>query len=262
MPEGDTVFLAATRLRAALQDRVLTRTDFRVPAIATVDLAGQKVEDVAARGKHLLFRFEEGLTLHTHFKMEGSWHVYPKGARWRSPAFQARAVLENASWTCVGFRLAVTELIPTGSEDQVVGHLGPDPLGIDWDQRDVLRRMLAQPDRSIGETILDQEVIAGPGNVYKCEVCFLKGIDPLTPVAKVPDPEALVTLLKRLMDANRTTGSQITTGNTRKGQTSWVYGRSGKPCRRCGTAIVSETQPGYGGDRITYWCPRCQPRGT
>ena len=182
MPEGDTVFLAATRMHAALAGQRLLATDFRVPRFATADLSGQVVREVAARGKHLLLRTDAGTTLHTHFKMEGAWHLYRPRERWRGPAFQVRAVLRTDPWVAVGFRLAICELLPTASEHEVVGHLGPDVLGPDWDPAEALRRLRADPDRAIGTALLDQRTIAGPGNVYKSEVCFLSGVDPWTPV--------------------------------------------------------------------------------
>lgn len=256
MPEGDTVHLAASRLNAALGGQTLTRTDFRVPRYATVDLSGRRVREVAARGKHLLFRIQDGVTLHTHFMMDGAWQLYRPGQRWRSPAFQARAVLETEAWIAVGFRLAVTELIPTGDEAEVVGHLGPDLLGPDWDAAEALRRLKERGDRPLGEVLLDQAVMAGLGNVYKCEVCYLRGLDPWLPIARVPDPEGVIALAKRLIEANRTTGSQVTTGDLRRGRGQWVYARGGRPCRRCGTPIRRRQE---GGERVTYWCPRCQP---
>ena len=259
MPEGDTVFLAATRLNAALSGKTLVKTDFRVPSIATIDLSGKVVSEVVPRGKHLLFRIGDDVTLHTHFKMEGSWHLYRPGERWRSPAFQARAILETDDWIAVGFRLAVVDLLARSQESDALGHLGPDPLGEDWDAAKVVRGLLSDPARQIGTALLDQSVMAGPGNVYKCEACFLRGVDPFTPVGSVRDLDALVDLVKKLMDANRTTGNQITTGDTRPGRQRWVYGRGGQPCRRCGTSIAKAEQEGYGGDRITYWCPTCQP---
>lgn len=259
MPEGDTVFLAATRLRAGLAGEMVSKSDIRVPRWSTADLSGRRIEDVVARGKHLFFRFEGGLTLHTHYKMDGSWHLYRPGERWRGPTFQARAVLETPRRVAVGFRLGTTELLPTVDEDRIVRHLGPDPLGDDWDPDEVVRRMRARGTDAIGEVLLDQSVVAGPGNVYKCEICFLRGVDPWTPVDLVPDLPAMVHLVKRLMDANRTTGNQITTGDTRPGRERWVYGRAGSPCRRCGTRISRRDQRGYGGERITFWCPRCQP---
>jgi endonuclease-8 len=259
VPEGDTVFVAATRLNAALAHRTLTKTDFRVPRFATVDLSGRELFEVFPRGKHLLFRIEGGVTLHTHYKMEGSWHLYRHGERWRGPAFQVRAVLSTAEWVAVGFRLAITELLATSAEDDAVGHLGPDVLGPDWDADEALRRLQAAPDVPIAEALLDQTIMAGPGNVYKCEICFLRGVHPKTPVRDVADLPGLIDLTKRLMEANRTTGMQITTGDARPGRERWVYGRKGAPCRRCRTPVRRELTTATATDRVTYWCPHCQP---
>ena len=259
MPEGDTVFLAATRLHEAMAGKVLETTDFRVPRYATVDLSGKVLESVIPRGKHLLFRIEGGHTLHTHYKMEGSWHLYRPGETWRGSDHEVRAVLTTEDRVAVGFRLAVVEILPTASETDVVGHLGPDPLRPDWDQAEALRRFRTHPDEEIGTVVLDQGVIAGPGNVYKSEVCFLRGVDPRTLVRDVSELDGFVALLARLMQANRTTGMQITTGDTRRGRMQWVYGRGGQPCRRCRTKIERSIQPGYGGDRVTFHCPTCQP---
>ncbi len=259
MPEGDTVFLAATRLRTALAGRPLIRSDFRVPRWATVDLAGRRVTAVVSRGKHLLFRFDAGLTLHTHYRMQGSWHLYRRGERWRGPGFQARVVLENDAFVAVGFRLPVVDVIETAREADVVGHLGPDPLGDDWDAGEALRRLVADPARPIGDVVFDQRVIAGPGNVYRCEVCFLRGVHPDTPVGAVAEPARVVDLVKRLLDANRATGSQITTGDARPGRERWVYGRAGEPCRRCGAPIRRREAGPDRLDRVTYWCATCQP---
>lgn len=259
MPEGDTVFLAATRLEEALAGRTLTSTDFRVPRYATVDLSGKVVESVVPRGKHLLFRIEGGQTLHTHYKMEGSWHLYRPGQAWRGPRHEVRAVLTTGDKVAVGFRLPVVEIIPTDSESEIVGRLGPDPLQPTWDAAEAVRRVRQHPDQEIGTVVLDQSVIAGPGNVYKSEVCFLRGVHPRKLVRDVDDLEGFVGLLARLMQANRTTGMQITTGDTRRGRMQWVYGRAGESCRRCRTSIEREMQAGYGGERVTYWCPSCQP---
>lgn len=249
-------------MRAALAGRGLTRSDFRVPRYATLDLSGRRVEDVVSHGKHMLIRVEGGLTIHTHYRMEGSWHLYRPGERWQGPAWQVRAVLENEAWVAVGFRLAVLDVVRSAEESAVVGHLGPDPLAADWDADEALRRLLADPQRSISEALLDQRVIAGIGNVYRCEICFLRGIDPWTPVADVPDPQALLRLTKRLFDANRTIGSQITTGDLRPGHERWVYGRGGAICRRCRTPIRrQDAAADIPEDRVTYWCPSCQRKG-
>ena len=258
MPEGDTVYLASTRLNRALAGNKLTRTDFRVPRYATLDLSGRAVDEVTSRGKHMLFRLSGDVTIHTHFKMDGSWELYRVGQRWRSPGSQARLVLSTTSWTAVGFRLPVIEVLPRAEEEQVIGHLGPDPLR-NWDPEEALRRLEAAGPRPIGEALLDQSVIAGLGNVYKSEICFLRGVHPDALVEQVDDLGAVVSLAARLLEANRTTGRQITTGDPRRGQTSWVYGRGGQACRRCGAPVQKKQQESYGVDRVTYWCPSCQP---
>jgi len=260
------VWLAARRLDAALAGRELTRFDLRVPQHATADLTGVAVTAVVARGKHLLTRFAGGLTLHTHFRMDGSWHLGRPGARWRGgPAYHVRAVLANTDWEAVGYRLHEVRLIPTGEEDLLVGHLGPDVLGPDWDPQEVARRMAADPAREIGDALLDQRVLAGVGNLYKNETLFLTGLSPWTPVADVPDLPAVIATAHRLMRANRDHPEQSTTGSLRRGETHWVFERQHRPCQRCGTRIeVGEQGPADRAEyaRVTYWCPRCQPGPT
>jgi endonuclease VIII len=259
VPEGDTVWLAGHNLRRALAGRRLTRTDLRIPRYATTDLAGRSLLDIVSRGKHLLWRIEGGLTLHSHLKMDGAWHLYRSGQRWRSPAFEARAVLETELWQAVGFRLPVIDLIPTADEEEVVGHLGPDLLGDDWDAEEAAQRLESNRRMAIGEALLDQRVMAGLGNVYKCEICHLRGLDPWMPVEAVPNPKAVVDLAKRLLEANRHTARHVTTGVDRPGRRQHVYGRQAKPCRRCGTPIRKGRQTSYGSERVVYWCPTCQP---
>ena len=256
MPEGDTVWHAAKRLRAALAGRVLTRSDFRVPRYATTDLTGREVTESLSRGKHLLTRVEGGLTVHTHLKMEGAWRVRPAAAR-LSEGHRARLILANDDWQAVGYQLGVVEVLPTGREEDVVGHLGPDLLGPDWNADEVVRRLLLDPARTIAEALLDQRNLAGAGNVYKCETCFLRGISPWTPVGDVRDLAGLVDLTHRLLLTNRERHEHVTTGDPRPGQRTWVYDRASRPCRRCGASIRSAWQGEPG--RLSYWCPRCQP---
>jgi endonuclease-8 len=161
VPEGDTVWRTARRLNEVLADQILVTSDFRVPAYSTVDLTGSRVREAVARGKHLLVRTEPGLTVHTHLKMDGSWHVYRAGARWRGPGFQVRLVLGTAEWVCVGFRLGLVEILRTATEESTVGHLGPDLLGPDWHLDEALRRLNRAPDRPVGEALLDQRNLAG-----------------------------------------------------------------------------------------------------
>ncbi|WP_127359493.1 DNA-formamidopyrimidine glycosylase family protein [Actinacidiphila soli] len=259
MPEGDTVWLTARRLHEALAGKVLVRCDLRVPQLATADLGGRRVEEVVPRGKHLLARFEGGVTLHSHLMMDGSWHLYAPGERWRGgPQHQVRAVLASADRVAVGYRLPVLELLPTAEEEKAVGHLGPDLLGPDWDPEEAVRRLTAEPGRAVGEALLDQRNLAGLGNVYKSELCFLRGVTPWTPAGEVPSPERVVALAKRLLEANKARPGHITTGETRRGRTHWVYGRADRPCLRCGTTIRVADQGPAGQERVTYWCPSCQ----
>lgn len=259
MPEGDTVWLAAQRMHEALAGRQLTRSDFRVPALATVDLTGRTVLEVVPRGKHLLTRISGGSTLHTHFRMEGSWHLYRPGDRWRGgPAWQVRVVLENAEWQAVGYRLPVVELLATDAESGAVGHLGPDLLAEDWDLAEALRRLHADPSREIGLALLDQRNLAGLGNLYRSEALFLQELTPWTAVADVPDLPALAEKGRQLMLTNRGRWEQSTTGLLRRGQTHWVFERSGQACRRCGTPIAVAEQGAAPYSRLSYWCPRCQ----
>ncbi len=257
MPEGDTVWLAAKRMHEALAGEVLIRSDFRVPSLATVDLSGLAVTAVQARGKHMLTSLSDGRILHTHFRMDGTWHLYRLGDRWRGgPDWQVRVVLENASWQAVGYRLPVIELVT--SVDEAVGHLGPDVLAEDWDLDEALRRLRVEPEREIGMALLDQRLLAGLGNLYRSEVLFLRGLTPWVLVRDVPDLPALVEKGRRLMLANRDRWEQSTTGSLRRGEDHWVFERAGKPCRRCGTRIVSAPQGEAPYERLSYWCPRCQ----
>lgn len=258
MPEGDTVLVAAQRLAAALSGKIITRSELRVPKFATADLSGQTVADVAARGKHLLLRTDAGVSLHTHFRMDGSWHLYRHGERWRGPGFQVRALIETDDVVAVGFRLGICELIKTSAERHRLQHLGPDVLGADWDPEEVIRRLQLHPEREIGTMLIDQRVMAGPGNIYKSDVCFLERTHPWDIVAEVPDLGVFVDRMKELMEANRSTGRQITTGNARPGQERWVADRWRLPCRRCGTQIEKGEQASYDFERVTYWCPKCQ----
>ncbi|MFF3000270.1 Fpg/Nei family DNA glycosylase [Streptomyces sp. NPDC057950] len=263
MPEGDTVWQAARRLHIALAGKVLTRSDLRVPRFATADLTGRTVLDVTPRGKHLLTRIEGGLTLHSHLRMDGSWKVYAPGRRWSGgPAHQIRAILGTADRTAVGYRLPVLELLRTTDEDRAVGHLGPDLLGPDWNPDKALSNLLEDPARSLGEALLDQRNLAGIGNVYKSELCFLLRVTPWLPVGELPTDRAhlLPVLAKRLLEANRDRPVRSTTG--RPDQNLFVYGRAPRPCLRCGTSIRRADQGDGSRERPTYWCPNCQPGPT
>ena len=262
MPEGDTVWRAARRLDA-LTGETLTVTDFRVPSLATVDLTGGTVSATVSRGKHLLTRIDhdEAWTLHTHLKMEGSWRVYRPGAPWGRPAHQARVVLASDRRVAVGFTLGIVELLPRADESAAVGHLGPDLLGSDWDEVEAGRRVRSDPDRTIHQALLDQRNLAGIGNMYAAELCFISGLHPATSVGEVPATtlSRLLRRAKQMLELNKERAHQATTGDLRAGQTHWVYRRDRRPCRRCGTPIEVAMAGPIERERATYWCPSCQP---
>lgn len=264
MPEGDTVFRTARALHRAFAGRRLTASDLRVPQLATTDLAGWTVAESVSRGKHLLLRMlppepahGRAMTLHSHLGMDGSWRVYAVGERWRVRSRHLiRAVLRSADAVAVGYQVHEVALVPTDAEPELVGHLGPDPLGPDWDPAEAVRRLGRRPaTTTIGEALRDQRNLAGIGNVYCCELLFLRGISPWTPAPQVADLPALVALARRLLEANRARPARSTTGSLRRGETTYVYGRAGAPCRRCRTPVELAEQDG----RVTYWCPACQP---
>lgn len=260
MPEGDTVWRSCQRLNEALAGRVLARCELRVPQLATTDLTGVEVLAVVSRGKHQLFRFGNGWTLHTHFRMDGTWRIFARGRPWGGgQEFQIRAVLATAEHDAVGYRLPVVELVPTAEEDSVVGHLGPDLLGPGWDLDEALRRVAASQGRTIGEALLDQRNLAGIGTLYRSELLFLQGLHPRTPVSQAPNLRRVLQRGQQLLFANRWRAEQSTTGDLRPGRSHYVFERPSQPCRRCRTPILTEEFGPSGQERRSYWCPRCQP---
>lgn len=260
MPEGDTVWLAGQRMAGALAGRTLVRGELRHPRLSTVDLAGVQISDVASVGKHLLIRLSDGRSLHTHFRMDGSWHLYRPGRAWRGPEHQVRAILAVPDRVAVGFRLHDMALVPTAEEHRLTDHLGPDLLGPGWgpeQEAEAVRRLAAQPDRELGLALLDQTVMAGVGNLYKTEVCFLLGVSPWSPVSAV-NPAVAVALCRKLLLRNAERPEQSTTGDLRRGAQHWIYERTGRACRRCGGVVRSAKQGRDLAERTAYWCPTCQ----
>lgn len=260
MPEGDTVWNAARRLNEALAGTILTRFDLRVPKHATADLRGERVREVVSRGKHLLARIEPGITLHSHLGMDGSWRVrrnvgYPPG----QGAHRVRAVLANDVWMAVGSELARLDLISTERESDLVGHLGPDLLGPNWDPAEAVRRLSAHPERPVAEALLDQRNLAGIGNVYQAELLFLRGVHPDSPVSAAGDLDRMARLARDVLWANRMAPMHVTTGDRRPGRRQWVYGRAGEPCRRCRTLVRRKEFGPPERRRMSYFCPHCQP---
>lgn len=270
------VWRTAQRLNAALAGDELVVSDLRWPSLATVDLTGRTVREVVSAGKHLLTRLsprEDGagpgarpLTLHSHLRMEGSWSLHRTGGR-RYPARSQdniRAVLGTRRWTAVGHRLGMLDLVPTSGESTLVGHLGPDVLGPDWDREGVVEAVLADaagPCRPIGEVLLDQRVLAGVGTFYMSEALFLRGISPWTPSGDLDRAAvtALVDLVRRLLRVNAARPVQVTTGEDRPGRRCWVHARSGRPCLRCGTTVRVARIGAPPRERVAFSCPVCQP---
>jgi endonuclease-8 len=261
VPEGDTVWNTA-RVLDRLVGQTLTAGDFRVPRLAGADVAGWTVTESSSRGKHLLLRLSDRdgapWTLHSHLRMDGAWRVYKPGERWAGrPAHLIRVVLRAERAVAVGYHLHELDLVPAAQEHTLVEHLGPDLLGPDWDADEAVRRIEARPDRQIADALLDQRNLAGIGNLYKSETLFLRGVNPWRTVAEIGDLRRMVVLAQKLLASNRGRWNQATTGSLRRGEQQWVFERAGSPCRRCGTTIRRAKQGDH--DRITYWCPRCQP---
>ena len=252
MPEGDTVYRTAAKLRAALAGKSLTRCDVRVPQFATVDLTGTVVDEVISRGKHLFIRAGDA-SIHSHLKMDGAWLV--GGQLRRVPQHKIRIILETDDTQVGGVDLGVLEILPREHDMDAVAHLGPDLLDDDWEPHIAAANLVADPDRPLAEALLDQRVMAGVGNVYANELCFVMGHLPTTAVSAVKDPLRMVQRARDMLWLNRTRVNRTTTGDTRPGRDLWVYGRVGRPCRRCGTTIESDRAQVTGTDRISFWCP-------
>ena len=273
MPEGDTLHRTADGLRPYLVGRPVTAARSAGPgARPQVDrVIGATIVGVDAVGKNLLVRFDNGLELRTHLRMSGSWHRYRPGERWRRPAGRARVILEVPGAVAVCFDAPVVELFEIRAEAHhpALARLGPDLLGPDFEPAGTIEavRRLREPSRAgraIAEALVDQRALAGVGNVYKSEVLFIERVDPWATVGELDDGTLtrLVATARRLLLANadRRRGPERTTTEgdpAAAGQPLWVYGRAGRPCRRCGTLIERRRQ-GIELPRLTFWCRHCQ----
>lgn len=250
MPEGDTIFRTAERLRGALQGkRVVGAQPDKLRR-----LVGTTVSDVQPIGKHLMIRFDNGLALHTHMRMRGVWQVYAVGQRATRPAWQLKVLLETEDTVAACFAAPVVELVR--DETSSVGHLGPDILGPDWDVQVVVRRARSLGDVALGEVLLDQRVTAGIGNVYRCEALWQRKVNPWRKSSSLTDEDmaALFVSARQAMLANLSGGHRRRFPGYGQGA---VHGRAGRPCPRCGTLIKARAQGEHA--RLAYWCPRCQP---
>jgi len=252
----------AHRLDQVLADQTLTSADLRWPQLATADLRGATTIEVVSRGKHILHRLDNGLTLHTHLRMDGQWRVTatPKVTSRQLDDDRIRAVVGTVDWTCIGTRLGMGDLIETSREDTLVGHLGPDVLGPDWDARRAADNMRTQPGRAIGDALLDQRNLAGVGTMYAAESLFVQRQPPWQRVADVSAEalDALIDRARRLLDANRVNAVPCTTGRHAPGETHHVHARSGRPCRRCGSTVRVAMIGEAPRERTMFYCPTCQ----
>jgi endonuclease-8 len=249
VPEGDVLYRTASTLQRWLAGREVTDA-----TTAATPMVGHTVEKVEANGKHLLIRFDSGHVLHTHLRMTGSWHVYSTGERWQRPAGQARVTLTCGTRIAVCFNAPIVELLAPGAEANhpSLSGLGPDILARPLDVDEIRARARRRPpETALGELLLDQRVVAGIGNVWRCEALFLEGRHPWAPVSSLTDDEldALMSTAAGIM--NQSLGPF--TGRPER----WVYRRTGRPCRRCRTPIKSRGQGEQ--SRTAYWCPTCQP---
>jgi endonuclease VIII len=274
MPEGDTIFRTARTLHKALAGSEVTGFETAYASLASVHdntpVTGRIVEKVEARGKWLLIYFSGDLILVTHMLMHGSWHIYRPGERWHWTRSHMRVLIRTEKYEAVGFEIPVARFHTARSLERhsAIPQLGPDLLKGSFAQDDAKARVLARADEQIANVLLNQTVMAGIGNVYKSEICFVCRVHPFRLVSSLSASEidCLVDAARKLLAANVTessgnrvvtyTGSRRTTGNTDPSARVWVYGRKGKECRRCGTPIQMRRQ-GLGA-RSTYWCPECQ----
>lgn len=267
MPEGDTLARTAAGLRPHLVGRAVQAARARLPGPQVGRLVGATITAVTAHGKHLLIRFDSGLELRSHLGMNGSWHRYRPGERWRRAPSRAHLVLEVPGAVAVLFDAASVDLFEERVEalHPVLSVLGPDILAADFDPDEAFRRLRdpARAGLTVAEALLDQRALAGIGNVYKNEALFIERVDPFRVVAEVDDPTLarLVATARRLMRANVASVARDTLAERASGPRSprsrlWVYGRAGRPCRRCGTLIEARRHGAF--PRRTYWCPSCQ----
>lgn len=261
MPEGDTVWRTAQRLDTALRGAPVVLSDLRWGELANVDLRGSTTLEVRSRGKHLLHRFDNGVTLHSHLRMEGQWRIAAAGPDTTKLLRRTdlRAAIGSQIWTAAGLRLGMLDLIPTSRESNLVGHLGPDILGHDWDAATAVANLTAYPGL-IGDALLDQRNLAGVGTYWASEGLFIEKLLPWTTTAQLgPDRIAqIVTRIQRLMDRAKNHAIQSSTGVTRIGEESYVHGRSGRACRRCGDTIRVAMTGEHPRQRTLFSCPTCQ----
>ena len=254
MPEGDTLYRAARTLHRALAGRTVTAFESVFPALTRIDhdrpLRGRTIERVESRGKHLLIHFSGGLALRTHMRMHGSWHIYRPGERWQRPSHEMRIIIRTEAFEAIAFTVPVAEFLQGRELDRQedLRALGPDPLAPGFAAAAAAARLAERGDMDIADALLDQRAIAGVGNMWKAETLYATGVSPF---ALVRDLDAAT------IDHVVATAARLLRTAAVERPRMEVYGREGKPCRRCGTPIARRKQGPNA--RSTYWCPGCQP---
>jgi endonuclease-8 len=276
MPEGDTIFRTARALSRALTGKPVTRFESSYAQLAAANdqepFRGQTITHIEARGKWLLIHFSGGNILTTHMLMSGSWHIYKPSDPWQDSRSNARILIATADYLAVGFRIPIARIYTeqTLARERKIPRSEQDVLSPSFDAKAAVHRLMTYPGYELGNALLRQDVLAGVGNVFKSEICFLLGLNPFRKVASISQSQAkeIVATAQRLLAANVLEDSsdlivtysgknRRTTNNADPGASLWVYGRKNEPCRRCGTPIERALQPPNA--RSTYWCPACQP---
>lgn len=274
MPEGDAIFRTARTLHRALAGKTIVRFESVFPKLTRVHqdapVTGRTVESVTAAGKHVLMRFSGDLMLRTHMRMNGSWHLYRPGERWRRPRRDMRIVVVTDDFEAVAFTVPVAEFLDSRAEARQddLRHMGPDLLAPAFDEDEALGRAREHDAEEIADVLLNQRVVAGIGNIYKCETLFLCSVSPFARTRALSDDtiRALFRTGRKYLRANvhKRAGGIVTYAGFRRergeGGRHYVYGRRGRPCRNCGTPIQLRTQGPHA--RLTYWCPTCQNQRT
>jgi endonuclease-8 len=267
VPEGDTIFRAARTLNHALAGSVVTSFETQLPALARVDadqpIVGRRIEFASAVGKWLQLGFSGDLVLLTHMRMSGSWHIYRPGEGWQKSRQHMRIVIGTPAIIAVAFNVPVAEFHTqaTLARRRGFSQLGPDLLSKDFDEADAVTRLANHPDLEIGDALLSQSIIAGLGNVFKSEVCFIAQVNPFERIGNLSQMQlqSVVAIARKTLNSNAVnySGLRQTTGRSGPDNRLWVYHRNGEPCNKCGAAIVSRKQGA--GARTSFWCPTCQP---
>ncbi|HJU43276.1 MAG TPA: DNA-formamidopyrimidine glycosylase family protein [Vicinamibacterales bacterium] len=275
MPEGDSIFRAARNMHRVLAGHAVTKFESAYAHLDRVNVdtpvVGRTIERIESAGKHHLIVFSGDLILRTHMRMSGSWHLYRHGERWWRGPQAMRVRVDTADWVAVAFDVPVAEFV-TAKElktSDPVAKLGPDLLGREFDRDEAVRRLLASAHQPIAMSLLDQRLVAGIGNIYKSETLFLAGVNPFTPAGSVPKDvlENLLDIARGLLKDNVVEGTseriqtyrnlRMRNPVSKYDESLWVYGRAGKPCRKCGTPIQMKRMGVEA--RSTYWCSNCQP---